>query len=512
MFWLSDKRLLRIWRLFAMAVALVAVGLIAVDSGRSQDEAHAVRLIVKGPIGPAVSDYIRRGLKKAVDRGATVVILQMDTPGGLDTSMREIIQDILASPVPVIGYVGPSGSRAASAGTYMLYATHLAAMAPATNLGAATPVTMGGGEPGTPDDQDDDSDSKNSKKKKSSKSEKETDDDADGEDESAETGDGDAEEDDEDESDEAADEEPRRGKPGMDEKMMHDAVAYIRSLAQKRGRNAEWAEKAVTEAASLSAEDALAEGVIDFIAETPEELLEMADGRTVDVAGVERTLETKGLAVVDLAPDWRTEFLEVITNPTVAYLLLFTIGVPALMIEFYTGTLVAGVIGAICIVLGLYGLHVLPINYAGAGLILLGFALIVGEVFMPSFGALGIGGIVAFVIGSVMLIETDVPGFGVSPWAIAGVATTAGAIMLLILTLLLRSRSRPVVSGRESMIGSTGTVVEWSGDSGRVRFQGEIWQARSADGAFAEGARVVVGEIEGLTLVVGPEGVAETES
>ncbi len=502
MFWLRDRRLLRIWRMFSAAVAIVAIGLIVAGGGRSQEGPHAVRLIVKGPIGPAVADYIHRGLKKAVDRGATVVILQMDTPGGLDTSMREIIQDILASPVPVIGYVGPSGSRAASAGTYMLYATHVAAMAPATNLGAATPVTMGGGEPDRPDEPaDTDSRDKKSKKKDSAKSDRsaEDKDDADAEDAA-------------DDADEAADDAPPRGKPGMDEKMMHDAVAYIRSLAQKRGRNAEWAEKAVTEAASLSAEDALNEGVIDIIAETPEELLEKAHGRTVEVAGVERTLKTTELAVVDLAPDWRTEFLEVITNPTVAYLLLFTIGVPALMIEFYTGTLVAGVIGAICIVLGLYGLHVLPINYAGAGLILLGFALIVGEVFMPSFGALGIGGIVAFVIGSVMLIDTDVPGFGVSPWAIAGVATTAGAIMLLILTLLLRSRSRPVVSGRESMIGSTGTVVEWSGDSGRVRFQGEIWQARSADGAFAEGARVVVGEIEGLTLVVGPEGVAETES
>ncbi|UCH74724.1 MAG: nodulation protein NfeD [Rhodospirillales bacterium] len=496
--------MLRTWRLFSLAVAILAIGLLAIGNGRSQDEAHAVRLVVKGPIGPAVADYIRRGLKKADERGAVVVILQMDTPGGLDTSMREIIQDILASPVPVIGYVGPSGARAASAGTYMLYATHLAVMAPATNLGAATPVQMG--DPGAPKDEpaNSDDDSKSDRKKRGNQ-------DADAEDgDSAE--DAAAERDAADEDEEAAEDAPRRGKPGMDEKMMQDAVAYIRSLAQKRGRNAEWAEKAVTEAASLSAEDALDEGVIDFIAETPEEILEKADGRTVDVAGVERTLKTRGLAVVNLAPDWRTEFLEVITNPTVAYLLLFTIGLPALMIEFYTGTLVAGVIGAICIVLGLYGLHVLPISYAGAGLILLGFALIIGEVFMPSFGALGIGGVVAFVIGSVMLIETDVPGFGVSPWAIGGVAAAAGAMMLLILTLLLKSRKSPVVSGRESMIGSTGTVVEWSGDSGRVRFQGEIWQARSADGAFAEGARVVVGEIEGLTLVVGPEGVAETES
>ncbi len=488
--------------MFSAAVAIIAIGLIVAGGGRSQEEPHAVRLIVKGPIGPAVADYIHRGLEKAVDRGATVVILQMDTPGGLDTSMREIIQDILASPVPVIGYVGPSGSRAASAGTYMLYATHLAAMAPATNLGAATPVTMGGGEPDLPDEPaDTDSGDKESKKKESSNSDKtaEDEDDTDAEDEA-------------DDEDKAAEDSPRRGKPGMDEKMMQDAVAYIRSLAQKRGRNAEWAEKAVTEAASLSAEDALNEGVIDFIAETPAEILEKADGRTVDVAGVQRTLKTKELAVVDLAPDWRTEFLEVITNPTVAYLLLFTIGVPALMIEFYTGTLVAGVIGAICIVLGLYGLHVLPINYAGAGLILLGFALIVGEVFMPSFGALGIGGIVSFVIGSVMLIETDVPGFGISPWAIGGVAATAGALILLVLTLLMRAHARPAVSGRESMIGVPATVIDWSGHRGRVRAHGEAWQARSSGGPFTQGDRLVVAGIEGLTLVVEKEDATETEN
>jgi membrane-bound serine protease (ClpP class) len=483
---LNAGRIRLLWRIFSLSAVAISLAVLSAGGSDAQKEAHAARLVVKGAIGPAVADYIHRGLEKAVDGGATVVILQMDTPGGLDTSMREIIKDILAAPVPVIGYVGPSGARAASAGTYMLYASHVAAMAPATNLGAATPVQMGGGEAGKPDEPDDEDTGKDSKKEKPAKDEKDAEDDE--------------------------PEEARRGKPGMEDKMLNDAVAYIRSLAQKRGRNADWAEKAVTEAASLSAEDALAEGVIDFIAETPAEILEKADGRTVDVAGVERRLETKNLAVVDLAPDWRTEFLEVITNPTVAYLLLFTIGVPALMIEFYTGTLIAGVIGAICIVLGLYGLHVLPINYAGAGLILLGIALIVGEVFMPSFGALGIGGIVAFVIGSVMLIETDMPGFGISPWAIGSVAAVAGAIMLLIMTLLLRSRSRPVVSGRESMIGSAGTVVEWAGDTGRVRFQGEIWQARSTDGAFETGARVVVGEIEGLTLVVVPEGVAETES
>ena len=485
---LNDRRWLLPWRIFALGVVALAIGILAAGSARTQGEGHAARLIVKGAIGPAIADYIHRGLEKAVEGGATVVILQMDTPGGLDTSMRAIIKDILAAPVPVIGYVGPPGARAASAGTYMLYATHVAAMAPATNLGAATPVQIGGA-PGGPEAPDEGESKQNGSSDEDAKEKDET-------------------------AKEPGEEKPAPGpkKPGMEDKMMQDAVAYIRSLAQKRGRNAEWAEKAVTEAASLSAEDALAEGVIDFIAETPAEILEKADGRTVDVAGTDRTLKTKGLAVVDMLPDWRTEFLEVITDPTVAYLLLFTIGIPALMIEFYTGTLVAGVIGAICIVLGLYGLHVLPINYAGAGLILLGFALIIGEVFMPSFGALGIGGIVAFVIGSIMLVETDVPGFGISPWAIGGVATAAGGLMLLIMTLLLKSRRSPVVSGRESMIGSHGIVVDWSDSEGDVRIQGEIWRARSADGAFEPGARVIINDIAGLTLIVGPVTPAETES
>jgi len=503
------------WRVFALAVTALAIGVLAAGSGRSQGEAHAVRLIVKGPIGPAVADYIHRGLEKAVDGGATVVILQMDTPGGLDTSMRAIIQDILGAPVPVIGYVGPSGARAASAGTYMLYASHLAAMAPATNLGAATPVQIGGGDSGTPDEPaKKDPDDTTSDKKKPSKADKAAEDKA-SEDEESADGAGADDSADADE-DEAAEDAPRRGKPGMEDKMLNDAVAYIRSLAQKRGRNAEWAVKAVTEAASLSAEDALAQGVIDFIAETPDEILEKADGRTVDVAGVDRTLETSELSVVDLAPDWRSEFLAVITDPTVAYLLLFTIGVPALMIEFYTGTLIAGVIGAICIVLGLYGLHVLPINYAGAGLILLGFALLVGEAFIPSFGALGMGGVVSFVIGSVMLIDTDIPGFGVSPWVIGSVAGIAAIFMLVIVGMLVRSRKQPVVSGREAMIGGEGIVVDWSDSAGRVRFQGEIWAARSDNAGFDTGMPVRVEGRDGLTLIVGhpetPANAAEQEN
>ncbi|MBE9556442.1 MAG: nodulation protein NfeD [Proteobacteria bacterium] len=482
-----------LWRVFALVAVAFSLAVLSADGGRAQKSGHAARLIVNGPIGPAVADYIHRGLEQAVEGGAIVVILQMDTPGGLDTSMRAIIKDILASPVPVIGYVGPPGARAASAGTYMLYASHVAAMAPATNLGAATPVQLGGGG-GDHADEGKDSDKP----------------DEDAKDEETTAADAEKEKAAADDNADTDSPETYSGKPGMEEKVLNDAVAYIKSLAQKRGRNEEWAVRAVTEAASLSAEDALAEKVIDFIAESPAEILEKADGMKVDLNGSDHVMETAGLPVVDLAPDWRNEFLEIITDPTVAYLLLFTIGIPALMIELYTGTMIAGVIAAISIILGLYGLHVLPVDYAGVGLILLGFALLVSEAFIPSFGVLGFGGVVSFVIGSVMLVDTGVPGYGISPWLIGSLATLAGAFMLLIVAMFIRARGQPAASGHEAMLGRPCLVIDWSEGTGHVRFQGEIWRARTDQGPFREGEEITVLDRDGVTLVVGPA-ARETE-
>lgn len=497
--------LLTIWRALAFGAVGFALVVLSIDGGQAQKSGHAVRLTVNGPIGPAVADYIHRGLDKAVEGGATVIILQMDTPGGLDTSMREIIKDILASPVPVIGYVGPPGARAASAGTYMLYASHVAAMAPATNLGAATPVQMGGGgeskKPADDENKDEDEDDKPAKDDKDEEPAKD--------DEAGEAGDEDAAADeektaDDDAADDAKSPDSFSGKPGMAEKVLNDAVAYIKSLAQKRGRNEEWAIRAVTEAASLSAQDALEQNVINFIAESPAEILEKADGMTVDLNGSDHVMETAGLPVVDMAPDWRTEFLEIITDPSIAYMLLFTIGVPALMIELYTGTMIAGVIAAISIILGLYGLHVLPVDYAGVGLILLGIALLVSEAFIPSFGVLGFGGMVSFVIGSVMLVDTGVPGYGISPWLIGSVATVAGAIMMLIMAVVIRSRGQAAVTGGEAMLGASAIVLDWSDGAGHVRFQGEIWQARSDQQTLEIGLGVQVVDRDGLVLVVAP--------
>ncbi|MDP6351735.1 MAG: nodulation protein NfeD [Alphaproteobacteria bacterium] len=459
--------------------AVFVLSLLTASASAATDDAPppgappAVVLDIKGPIGPATSDYVHRAMAKAQTRGAAVVVLRMDTPGGLDSAMREIIQDILAAPMPVVGFVGPGGSRAASAGTYILYGCHVAAMAPATNLGAATPIQIGGGglplpKPGRGWGGGDDAAEE-------------------------EAGDG-----------EGASSQPPRPHPTLADKAVSDAVAYIRSLAQMRGRNAEWAEKAVAEAASLSAEEALEAGVIDLIASDVAHLLEAIDGRVVEVRDQPFTLATMGRAVVAIEPDWRTELLGIITNPNVAYLLLL-IGFYGLVFEFtHPGAIAPGVVGAIAFLLGLFALHVLPVNYAGLGLILVGLAFMVAEAFLPSFGALGIGGVAAFVIGSVMLLDTDVPGYGVSWPVIAAVGGISGTFFMVVLALAVRARKRPVVSGREDMIGSHGQVTDWADEGGRIRVRGELWLASAAE-PIAPGARVRIAGIDGLVLRVEPD-------
>ncbi len=440
----------------------------------AREQPRVVSLSLDGVVGPATSDYLVRAIRRAGDEKAAAIVLRIDTPGGLDVSMREIIRAILASRVPVLSYVAPGGARAASAGTYIMYASHVAAMAPGTNLGAATPVAIGG-FPKEPDEPDIGPGSRS------------------GAASGATSG----------TAARPAASEPRHSPASASEaKAINDAVAYIRSLAELRGRNADWAERAVRDAESLSAAAALQAKVIDLIASSIDELLDKADGRAVLVAGERTVLRTRGALVAPVEPDWRTKLLGAIGHPNVA-LVLMMIGIYGLIFEFTSpGSLFPGTIGAISLLLGLYALAALPLNLAGIALAVVGLALLVAEAFIPSFGVLGIGGIIAFAFAAMVLFDTGgVPGFEIY-WPLIGAVLIAGAgLMLIIARMALLSRRRAVRSGQEAMLGARAHVVDWAGGKGHVSMQGERWNAVATE-TLAPGEPVVVTAIDGLTLAV----------
>lgn len=441
----------RAWRLrwpalcgAALIVAALAASLL--PEAAAEGDARAVVLDIDGAIGPAMADYVTRALHGFDPHETRLVVLRINTPGGLDGSMRAIIAAILASPVPVCAYVAPSGARAASAGTYIAYAAAVAAMAPGTNIGAATPIQLGGAP-------------------------------------KAQSGSG------------PADTESR--------KVVNDAVAYIRGLAQLNGRNAEWAEQAVRTAASLPAPDALKLHVVDVIADDLPDLLRQIDGRRVTAAGKPVVLATEGLAIAVQPPDWRTHLLGVVTDPNIAFLLML-LGIAGLVFEFTTpGTVVPGAVGAISLLVALYALDLLPIDLAGAALVLLGIGLMIAEAHIGSFGVLGVAGIAAFVVGALLMFPSTVPGFALSRPLIVAVTIVAAGFFLVALSLLLRSRRRPVATGGEALLGAEGEAVSWGREEGRVRVEGEIWRARAAV-PLGAGVRVKVTGRHGLVLTVEP--------
>lgn len=469
----------RLWiACLSIAYTLLVAGVLAQSPDASNNSGFVARIQLNGPIGPAAAEYFDSTAQRASEEGAVAIVLQLDTPGGLSSSMRQIISSMLAAKIPVLGHVAPDGARAASAGTYILYAAQIAAMAPATHLGAATPVPIDSimPSPAIPDsgtaDKPASDESDSIKPQPDSKPASKP----------ATTGDAKA------------------------NKVLNDSVAYIRSLAQLRGRNAEWAEQAVRGAATLTAREALAEGVIDFIAANTENLLIEADGREVRVGEHSAILKLKGMEIRDYAPNWRTRFLAVITDPTIAYLLLLA-GIYGLVLEaFHPGGLLPGVAGAVCLLVGLYALQMLPVNYAGLALMVLGVGLLIAEAFTPAYGTLGIGGTAAFIFGSIMLLDIDVPGYAINLGVIGGIAASAFGLLAIIVWLVMRSRHVRVIGGDQQMLDARGEMLDAisAGGFAQARFLGERWRVRSEQ-ALPTGTRVRVLRRDGLLLWVEAE-------
>ncbi len=475
-----------------MISTILALAALPVAAGANT----VVELKIEGGIGPATAEYVVTGIEHAEATGADFVLIRMDTPGGLLEATRQIITAILNAEVPIVTYVDPPGSRAASAGTFILLASHVAAMAPTTNVGAATPVSLFGEDVGS----DPDSES-------SPATDEGTNDGASGDSATESSGEETADEGAED----AADPDPfrealdRQGS-AMERKIMNDTITYVRNLADRHGRNADWAERAVTEADVLSETEALEQNVIEYIAADRDELFEKIDGHEVMIGTETVALDASNVTIDEFKPSWRIRLLSVLQNPQVL-LLLGALGFYGLLLEFYNpGAIVPGVIGAICLLLALYASQSLPINYVGVALIILGIGLMVAEAFAPSFGALGLGGIAAFVFGAIMMFDSGIPGFGISYPFIISVAVVMALVVFWLMGYVIKLHRRGPVYGEEAIVGAEAVAEEDFVDGkGKVWLEGESWAARSSSPISNED-EVVVTALDGLTLEVKPLG------
>ncbi|MEO1247231.1 MAG: nodulation protein NfeD [Pseudomonadota bacterium] len=458
------------YRHAGLRVILAGFALLAAAAASAEN--RVVNLEIKGGIGVATAEYVIKGIEYGNEQNADLIVLNTDTPGGLVSATRDIIQAILGSDVPVATYVTPAGARADSAGTYILLASHIAAMAPTTHIGAATPVSMTGDDL-TPPPEDIEPNIPGYDDPEASE-------------------------------DAAPDEDPAApAGSAMERKVLNDAISYIRTLAERHGRNADWAERAVTEAATLTADEALEQNVIEYIAVNQDELFAAVNGNTVETNAGEVTIATANPTVEEFEPDWRLKLLMVLSQPEIL-LLLGLVGVYGLILEGWNpGALVPGTLGAICLLLALYGSQTIPINYAGVALILLGIGLMVAEAFAPSFGVLGLGGIAAFVFGAILTFDSAIPGFGISIAFVLGLAIAAALFIVWVVGYLLKLRNRGAVSGSESIVGGIGVAMQDFTEEGKIWLEGEAWQAHSTV-PIGKDQEVIVTAMDGLVLEVRP--------
>jgi membrane-bound serine protease (ClpP class) len=479
-------------RIYLMLLMLGVIFLSTTVLGEQEPavEATAVRIVVDGPISPVTADYIERGIQESVDSGAALLILQLDTPGGLMTSTRQIVKALLNAEVPVAVHVAPPGARAASAGVFITMASHVAAMAPGTNIGAAHPVNIGGGNPFAPKEDE-------PEKEKTGKEEKK-------EKDEGRSAEGEDKEKDEDTKEAEKDERALDDESIMAQKIINDTVAFARSIAEKQGRNADWAERAVRESVSVTEKEALELNVIDIVAEGDDELLQAMDGRTVNVSGEEVTLTVADASITELPMGWRHRILMALSDPNVAYILMM-LGIYGLFFELANpGVILPGVLGGIFLILAFFSFQVLPINYAGILLILVAVILFMLEVKVVSYGMLSVGGIVSLFLGSIMLFESAEPYYRLSGALVIGVTAFTALFFVVGLGLAVRAQRKKPTTGMEGLVGEKGVVTVALKPEGKIKVHGEIWTATSSE-TLSKGTSVRVLAAEGMILKVEEE-------